>query len=122
MAEKKTERTTHEVAEVVRESTQLITKTILAAQDRNLQFVQTTLTDAVELTQSHIEATRTLLHDVEPQLEAVQHLVPGMQTVRELLRAPLASYQKALEAVERSTQQSLETVEQAAKDVAQAPS
>jgi hypothetical protein len=120
MAEKKTQETTKEVADVVRETTQLMTKTIMAAQDRNLKFVQITFTNAMELTKSHGEATRALMQELEQQQEALQKLVPGMQPVMDLLRAPLSTYQKALETVEKSTQQGLETFEKAAKDVEQA--
>jgi allophanate hydrolase subunit 1 len=120
MAEKKTEKTTQEVADAVRETTQLMTKTIMAAQDRNLKFVQITFTNTMELTKSHVEATRALMQELEQQQEALQKLVPGMETVMGMLRAPLSISQKALETVEKSTQQGLETFEKAAKDVEQA--
>jgi allophanate hydrolase subunit 1 len=93
-----------------------MTKTIMAAQDRNLKFVQITFTNAMELTKSHVEATRALMQELEQQQEALQNLVPGMETVMSMLRAPLSTYQKALEVVEKSTQQGLETFEKAAKD------
>lgn len=120
MVEKKTEETTQDVADAVRETTQFMTKSIMAAQDRNLKFVQITFTNAMELTKSHVEATRALMQELEQQQEALQKLVPGMETAMGMLRAPLSIYQKALEAVEESTQQGLETVEKAAKDFEQA--
>ena len=54
MAEKKTEETTKDVADAVRETTQLMTKSIMTAQERNLKFVQTTFTNAMELMKSHV--------------------------------------------------------------------
>ena len=118
--EKKTEETTPEVANAVRETTQMITQSVMAAQERNVKFVQTTFTNALELMKSHVEATRTLMQDLEQQQEALQKLVPGMQTSLSLLRAPLSTYQQALEAVEKSTQRGLETFEQAVKNFEQA--
>ena len=117
--EKKTEETTTEVADAIRETTQIITKSVMAAQERNVKFVQTTFTNAMELMKTHVEATRALIQDLEQQ-EALQKLVPGMQTSLSMLRAPLSTYQKMLEAVEKSTQQGLETFEKAAKDLEQA--
>jgi len=120
MAEKKTGETPKDVAETVRESTQIITKSIMAAQERNLKFVQTTFTNAMEVMKSHAEATRALMQELEQQQAAWQKLVPGMETSMSMLRAPLSTYEKALEAAEKSTQQGLETFEKALKDFEQA--
>ncbi len=116
MAEKKTDETTKDVADAVHETTQVIAKSVMAAQERNLKFVQTTFTNALEVMKSQVEASRVLMHELEQQQEALQKLVPGMQTSMSMLRAPLSTYQKALEAVEKSTQQGLETFEKALKD------
>jgi soluble cytochrome b562 len=116
MPEKKTEETTKEVADSVRETTQVIAKSIMAAQERNMKFVQTTFTNAMEVMKSHVEASRALMHELEQQQEALQKLVPGMETYMSMLRAPLSSYQKALDAAEKSTQHGLETFEKALKD------
>jgi polyhydroxyalkanoate synthesis regulator protein len=116
MAEKKPEETTTDVADAVRETTQTITKSVMAAQERNVKFVQNTFTNAMELVKSHVEATRTLMQELEQQQEALQKLVPGMQTSLKLLSTPLSNYEKALEAVEKSTRQGLEMFEKAAKD------
>ena len=63
MAEKEAERLNP--AETVREATQLITKSIVEAQERNMKFVQNTFTNAMELLKSHGEATRALLQELE---------------------------------------------------------
>ncbi len=120
MAEKKSEETTTEVADAVRETAQAITKTVMAAQDRNVKFVQNTFTNAMELVKSHVEATRALMQELEEQQDALQKLIPGMQPTLHLLSAPLSNYQKAIEAVEKSTRQGLEAFEKAAKDFEQA--
>jgi hypothetical protein len=116
MPEKKAEETTKEVADAVRESTQIVTKSVIAAQERNMKFVQTTFTNAMEVMRSHVEASRAPMHELEQQQEALQKLVPGMETYMGMLRAPLTSYQKALDAAEKSTKQGLETFEKALKD------
>jgi len=116
MAEKKPEETTTEAVEAVRETVQAITKSVMAAQDRNVKFVQNTFTNSMELVKSHVEATRALMQELEEQQEALQKLMPGMQTTLHLLSTPLSNYQKALEAVEKSTRQGLEMFEKAAKD------
>ena len=92
----------------------------MAAQERNLKFVQTTFTNAMEVMKSHAEATRALMQELEQQQAAWQKLVPGMETSMSMLRAPLSTYEKALEAAEKSTQQGLETFEKALKDFEQA--
>ena len=120
MPEKKPEETTTEAVEAVRETVQTITKSVMAAQDRNVKFVQNTFMNAMELVKSHVEATRALMEELEQQQEALQKLAPGMQTSLSMLRAPLSTYQKALETVEKSTRQGLETFEKAAKDFEQA--
>ena len=116
MPEKKTEETTKDVAEAVRETSQIITKSVIAAQERNMKFVQTTFTNAMEVMKSHVEASRALMHELEQQQEALQKLVPGMENYMAMLRAPLTSYQKALDAAEKSTKHGLETFEKALKD------
>ena len=121
MAEKKPEETTQNVADAVRETSQLMTRSIIEAQERNLQFVQTTFTNAMELMKTHVEATRALIQDLEQQ-EALQKLVPGIQTPLNMLRGPLSTYQKTLDTVEKSIQQGLDTFEKAAKDLEQATS
>ncbi len=91
MAEKKTEETSKDVADAVRETTQFLTNSILAAQERNLKFVQTTFTNAMEVMKSHVEASLTLMQELEQQQEAWQKLVPGMQTSMSMPRTPLST-------------------------------
>ena len=121
MPEKKTEETTHHVAAAVRETTQLITQSLMAAQERNLQFVQTTLTSAMELMKSHVEAAHALLQEVEQQPAEWQNVAPtGMasQWVEAYLRvlaAPLSFYQPMLNGVFKTFQQATEELEETAR-------
>ena len=91
MADKKTEETTKDVADTVRETTLLMTKSLMAAQERNLKFIQATFTNAMEVMKSHVEATHALMQELEQQQEAWQKLVPGMQTSMSMPRTPLST-------------------------------
>jgi hypothetical protein len=91
MAEKKTEETTKDVADALRETTQFMTNSIMAAQERNLKFIQTTFTSAMEVMKSHVEATHALMQELEQQQEAWQKRVPGMQTEMSMLSIPLST-------------------------------
>lgn len=130
MAEKKAMEPTENLVESFGETTQIITKGIVAAQERNMQFVQSTFTNAVETLKSHIEASRVLMQELEQQTkklqEAFQKQVPGwtgsqwMESYMDLLRAPFASYQQALDTAEKATRQGLQTFEKAVEDVEKA--
>ena len=124
MAEKEAERPNP--AESVREATQLVTKSIVEAQQRNMQFVQNTFTNTMELLKSHGEATRALLRELEQQQASWQKLTPGstenqwMENYLAMLRAPFSFYQQSLETVEKTTQQSLETFQKAVEEFEEA--
>ena len=124
MSEKEAERPNP--TETVREATQLITKSIVEAQERNMKFVQNTFTNAMELLKSHGEATRALLQELEQQQASWQKLVPGsmegqgMENYLGMLRAPFTFYQQSLEAVEKTTQQGLEAFQKAVEEFQEA--
>ncbi len=124
MAEKEVER--RDPTESVREATQLITKSLVEAQHRNMQFVQNTFTNAIELLKSHGEATRALLQELEKQQVGWQSLTPGgtggqwMENYLAMVRAPFTFYQQSLETVEKTTQQGLETFQKAVEEFEEA--
>jgi hypothetical protein len=124
MAEKEMER--RDPTESVRETTQLVTKSIIEAQQRNMKFVQSTFTNAIELLKSHGEATRALLQELEQQQSSWQKLTTGgtggqwMENYLAMLRAPFSFYQQSLETVEKTTQQSLETFQKAVEEFEEA--
>ncbi len=126
MPEKKVMEPTQGLVEVFSETAQIITKSVVAAQERNMRFVQSTFTNAVELLQSHIEATRVLMKDLEKQQEAFQKLVPAwgggqwMEAYREMLRAPFSVYQQALGTVEKTAREGMETFEKGVEDLEKA--
>jgi hypothetical protein len=124
MAEKEIER--RDPTESVRETTQLVTKSIIEAQQRNMKFVQSTFTNAIELLKSHGEATRALLQELEQQQTSWQKLTTGgtggqwMENYLAMLRAPFTFYQQSLETVEKTTQQSLDTFQKAVEEFEEA--
>jgi uncharacterized protein YukE len=122
MPENKVMEPTQGLVEAFSGAAQVITKSVVAAQERNMRFMQSTFTGTVELLQSHIEATRVLMKDLEKQQEAFQKMVPGwgggqwMEVYRDMLRAPFSAYQQALGAVEKTTREGMETFEKAVED------
>ncbi len=123
MTEKQTTEVPQKLLDSFQETTQLITENIVAAQERNMKFVQSTFTNALEVLRSNLDATRALMQDLEQQTkkqqEAFQKLTPGgtenqwMETYMAFLRAPLTSYQQTLGAAEKATQFGLETFDKA---------
>jgi 3-oxoacyl-[acyl-carrier-protein] synthase III len=123
MTENTVNETTQNVIESFRATNQVVTESIVAAQERNMKFVQSTLTNAMEVMKSHIEATRELMQELEQQAkmqrDAFQKLVPGqeasqwMKLYQDALHAPFSPYQQALEAAEKATEQGREIFQKA---------
>lgn len=129
MAEQKKKESAANPVDSIREINQLFVQSLMSAQQRNMQFAQSTFTNAIEVVKSHVEATRGLLEQLEQQ-EAFQKLPPAMGGGRlmepslEVLRSVLSSYQQALDAAEKTTRQQLKGFEKALEDfeqVAQQP-
>lgn len=118
MTEQQSHEGRHELMETMRSTSQLITQSLIAAQQRNLQFTQHTVDEAVEVLKSHAEATSGLLQQLEQQA-AVQKLEQGggggqwMERAVELVRRALSSYEQALDGAGQTMQRGLETVENA---------
>ncbi len=126
MTEKQIPEVPQKLLDSFQETTQLIAENIVAAQERNMKFVQSTFTSAVEVLRSNLDATRALMQDLEQQTrkqqEAFQKLMPGgtesqwMETSMAFLRAPLTSYQQTLDAAEKATRLGLETFDKAVEE------
>jgi vacuolar-type H+-ATPase subunit H len=126
MTEKQIPEVPQKLLDSFQETTQLIAENIVAAQERNMKFVQSTFTSAVEVLRSNLDATRALMQDLEQQTrkqqEAFQKLAPGgtesqwMGTYMAFLRAPLTSYQQTLDAAEKATRLGLETFDKAVEE------
>jgi len=94
---------------------------VVAAQERNLKFVQAFLEDGSELLKSHVESTRTLMQILteqsQKQREALQVLARGTwtwDTYRGFFSSPLSYYEKAMETYESLARQGVETAQKIA--------
>lgn len=126
MTEKQTPEVPQKLLDSFQETTQLIAENVVAAQERNMKFVQGTFTSAVEVLRSNLDATRALMQELEQQARkqqaAFQKLTPGgtesqwMETYMAFLRAPLTSYQQTLDAAEKATRLGLETFDKAIEE------
>src|SRR6266568_831626 len=90
---------------------------VVAAQERNMQYVQRFFTQGIEALKSQTDSMRALMQDLEQQLnkqrEALQTLTRApMEMTLDILYAPLAAYQKALDAAETVTRESFKQVQQ----------
>ena len=98
---------------------------LVAAQERTLQYVQGFFNEGIEVLQSQAESMRALLQELDQQIrkqhEALQTLAHApVEPTLDILRTPLAAYQKALGMAETLTRQGLEQMQQAAEQVQQA--
>jgi SMC interacting uncharacterized protein involved in chromosome segregation len=98
---------------------------LVAAQERTLQYVQGFFNEGMEVLKSQAESMRALLQELDQQIrkqhEALQTLAYApVEATLDVLRTPLAAYQKALGMAETVTRQGLEQVQQATEQVQQA--
>lgn len=101
----------------VLKANQAAAQSLQAAQERNMQYVQHFFTQGIEALKSQTESMRALLQDLEQQLnkqrEALQTLTRApMELTIDILYAPLAAYQKALDVAETVTRESFKQVQQ----------
>jgi len=126
MAEEKANEVTQNLVASFREANEAIAKSIVAAEERNMKFAQSTFTNAMEVLKSHAEATRALMRELEQQAqkqqETFQKLVRGtvesepMESYMNFFRAPLTFYQQAFDAAEAANRQGLEVMQKALED------
>ena len=84
---------------------QWVAESMVAAQERNVQVVQSFLENGTELVRSHAESTRvltqTLTEEAQKQREAFGELARGTWDVyRGFLSSPFSFYKKAMESAE----------------------
>lgn len=126
MAEKKENEVAQNLVESFREINQALVQSIVAAQQRNMKFAQSTFTNAFEVLKSHAEATNGLMQQLEQltqkQQEAFQKLIQGrgetrlMENYTDFLSNVFSSYLRALDGAEKATRQGIERFEKAAED------
>jgi hypothetical protein len=126
MADKKESDVTGNLAESIQETNRKIAQSLAAAQERNIKFAQSTFESAMEVLKGHMESTRTLMKEFEQQAqkqqEAFQKAIPGMgagagSAHMDPFRAPMATYQKALELTENAAEQGLENFQKAMENL-----
>ena len=81
MTEQKSNESAANPVDAVREINQLLVQSLIGAQHRNMQFAQSTFTNAIEVLKSQIEATRALIQQLEQQ-DAFQALAQGVGGTR----------------------------------------
>lgn len=116
--EKKVTEATPKVIESIRETNSLLIESMIAFQEHNMKFVESTFTNVVDAIKSQAEAARALANEMEQQLEkqrgSLQKMEPSwLEAYENLLRAPFSSYKRILDSVEKTTQQGREAVEKA---------
>jgi len=95
---------------------QSLADSAVAAQERNVQFVQGVLENGTEVLRSHVEGTRTLMQTLteqsRKQREAFGVLARGTwDAYKGFFPSPLKYYEQAIETAESITRQGMETVE-----------
>ena len=124
MADQKRNESAPNPVDSIREINQLMVQSLMSAQQRNMQFAQSTFTNAFEVLKSHVDATRALIDQLDQQ-EAFQKLTSATGRSRliepslDVLRRALSSYQQALDAAEKATRQGMEGLEKAVEDFEQ---
>ena len=118
MTEKKENAVPRALVDSFQESNKAIAETIVAAQERNIQFAQSTLVNAMEIFKNHMESTHALMKELEQQsqkqLEAFQQLTHRPEDAyTDFFRAPFSYYQQFLATAETATRQGLENFQKA---------
>ena len=93
---------------------QTVADSAVAAQERNVQFVQGVVENGTEVLRSHVEGTRTLMQTLidqsRKQREAFGVLARGTwDAYRGFFPSPLRYYERAMETVESMTSHGVET-------------
>ena len=118
MTEKQENAVPRALVDSFQETNKAIAETIVAAQERNIQFAQSTLVNAMEIFKNHMESTCALMKELEQQsekqLEAFQQLAHRPEEAyTDFIRAPLSYYQQYLATAETATRQGLENFQKA---------
>ena len=99
---------------------QSVADSAVAAQEKNVQFVQGVIENGTEVVRSHVEGTRTLMQTLidqsRKQREAFGVLARGTwDAYRGFFPSPSSYYERILETAESITKQGVDTAESIAK-------
>jgi len=97
----------------VREASQAIADSAVAAQERNVRFAQSLQQDGTELLKSHVQSTRTLtqtlVEQAQIQQEAFQVLArETWDAYVDFLSTPFSYYEQTLDSAESIARQGVE--------------
>jgi hypothetical protein len=120
MADKEKKEVTASPIDALSESNQALAESLSAAQERNLKYAQSVFESTLALLKSHAESARSLLEQWEQQAQQQPGDPKAAETYVGFFRAPLAAYQRALEAVETASRQSLESFQTATESLQKA--
>ena len=109
----------------VRDASQAIADSAVAAQERNVKFVQSIFENGVELLKSHAEGTRaltsTLVEQVQKQQAAFQVLAQETWNAYvDYLYAPFSYYEQTLDTAESIARQGMEAAQRVIRPEKQA--
>src|SRR2546428_4194957 len=105
------------MVESLREANQAVADSVIAAQERNVQFAQSIFTSGVEVLKSHSEGTQALLKELEQQTQkqqgVFQKLVQelGQEVGPELeqqIQKQQENFRRLVQELERQTQKQQE--------------
>lgn len=100
---------------------QTVVNTALAAQERNVKFIQSVLANGTEVLQAHEESTRDLAQTLAElsrrQQEAFQTVARGsFNTFLDFLTAPFSYYQQVLETAGSAAGREVEAAQQSTRE------
>lgn len=100
------------------EGLQILMDNAAAAQERNVRFAQSVFENGIELIKSQIDLTHSLMQDLEQQSQKRQATLQALaqeslEAYKDFLFAPLAFWQKAMDAAGSFTQEGLKNFQNA---------
>jgi len=95
---------------------QAVLNTVIAAQERNMHYTQTTFENGAELWKNHVQSTRSLMDKLaeqgQRQQEAFRHIArESVDAYVDLFFTPFSYYKQAIDTAESIAQQGVETAQ-----------
>jgi len=114
-----------ELVQKQQEAWQVITESVVAAQERNMKFAQGIFENSLQVLQSHAESTRglmqTLIDESRNRQDAYHTLVQAsVEAYRSFLSAPVSYFEQAVDVAENATRQGQRVAHKAAENSKQA--
>jgi hypothetical protein len=110
-----------ELIQKQQEAWQVMTESVVSAQESNMKFAQSIFENGVEVLQSHAESTRsllqTLIDESRKRQQAYRTLVQAsVEAYRNFLSAPISYFEQATEVAENTARQGQKVAHQAAEN------